>query len=155
MPKPPPTRSAFAWLGWFAADLVLILGFAASGRSTHQSGLSPEGILATAAPFLIACTTAWLVVRAWRAPRRMWPTGVGIWIITAALGLLLRFATGGGMAVSFQLVTLTALGVLLLLPRLVAVLTHRFARHLPGPGAPGRAQGGTVLENPIPMKGHR
>ncbi|WP_049822627.1 DUF3054 domain-containing protein [Arthrobacter sp. H41] len=155
MPKPPPTRSTFPWLGWFAVDLVLILGFAASGRNTHESGLSPAGILATAAPFLIACTTAWLVVRAWRTPSRVWPTGVGIWIITAALGLLLRFATGGGMAVSFQLVTLAALGVLLLLPRLAAMLPHRFGGGAPGPGAPGRAQGGTVLENPIPVKGHR
>ncbi|MBG6182739.1 hypothetical protein IWX65_000672 [Arthrobacter sp. CAN_A214] len=155
MPKPTPTRSRFPRLGWFAADLGLIVVFAASGRTTHDHGLSPAGILATAAPFLIACTAAWLVLRAWRTPTRVWPTGVGIWIITVLLGLLLRSAAGGGMAVSFQLVALAALGVLLALPRLAAMLVRRFAGRSRGTGAPGRPQGGTVLENPIAMKGHR
>ncbi len=117
-----PVHGAWPWL---AVDVAAIVLFAVSGRSTHEHGLSAAGIAATAAPFVVACIAAWVGLRAWRTPRRLWPTGVGIWITTAAGGLLLRFLTGGGVALSFQLVTLTVLGLLLLLPRLLAAAAAR------------------------------
>ncbi|TDK27937.1 DUF3054 domain-containing protein [Arthrobacter crusticola] len=115
-PTPRPTQGLWPWL---AVDVAAIILFAVSGRSTHEHGLSAAGIAATAAPFVVACVAGWLGLRAWRTPRRLWPTGVGIWITTAAGGLLLRFLTGGGVALSFQVVTLVVLGSLLLLPRLL------------------------------------
>jgi hypothetical protein len=105
---------------WLAADLAAIALFAASGRSTHEHGLTVAGIAGTAAPFAGACLGAWAVLRAWRSPRRIWPTAAGIWLITVTGGLLLRFLAGGGVAASFQVVTLMVLGALLLTPRLLA-----------------------------------
>ncbi|WP_051476710.1 DUF3054 domain-containing protein [Arthrobacter sp. Br18] len=154
MQKRPRTRFPFLWLGWFAADLAVIAVFAASGRHTHEHGLGTFGILATAAPFLIACMTAWIALRAWRTPTRVWPTGVGIWLLTVVLGLVLRAVSGGGMALSFQLVTFAALGVLLALPRCAVLLIRRSGGLRARRGAQGRRAGGTVLENPIPTKGH-
>jgi hypothetical protein len=45
-------------------------------------------------------------------------------------GLALRSAFGVGIAVSFQVVTLVVLGILLLLPRVIALLLRR--RHRSG-----------------------
>ncbi|WP_294564881.1 DUF3054 domain-containing protein [uncultured Arthrobacter sp.] len=110
---------------WLAVDIAAIILFAVSGRSTHEHGLSAAGIAATAAPFVAACVAGWMGLRAWRTPRRLWPTGVGIWITTVAGGLLLRFLTGGGVALSFQVVTLVVLGLLLLIPRLLVAAAVR------------------------------
>jgi hypothetical protein len=118
----PAPRAPFAWL---AADLAAIVLFAASGRSTHEHGLTAAGIAGTAAPFAVACLGAWVALRAWRSPRRIWPTAIGIWLLTVAGGLLLRFVTGGGVALSFQAVTLAVLGALLLVPRLMAAARGR------------------------------
>ena len=52
----------------FAIDAVLIVGFAALGRRSHDEGSSLAGILEVAAPFLIAMAVGWLVARAWRSP---------------------------------------------------------------------------------------
>lgn len=120
--SPRPAQGLWPWL---AVDVAAILLFAVSGRSTHEHGLSAAGIAATAAPFVVACVAGWLGLRAWRTPRRLWPTGVGIWITTVAGGLLLRFLTGGGVALSFQVVTLVVLGLLLLLPRLLVAAAVR------------------------------
>ncbi|WP_159801434.1 DUF3054 domain-containing protein [Arthrobacter zhaoguopingii] len=113
---------------WLAVDVAALILFAVSGRSTHEHGLSAAGIAATAAPFVVACVAGWVVLRAWRTPLRLWPTGVGIWITTVAGGLLLRFLTGGGVALSFQVVTLAVLGLLLLLPRVLAAAALRGRR---------------------------
>ncbi|MHA7277589.1 DUF3054 domain-containing protein [Arthrobacter sp. Hz1] len=110
---------------WLAIDLALIIVFAATGRSTHESGLAIFGILSTAGPFLAACLLTWGMTRAWRSPAALWPTGVLIWLGTALGGLGLRALLGGGMAISFQLVAVVVLGVLLLLPRAVTALIMR------------------------------
>lgn len=106
-------------------DALLIVAFAAAGRDTHASGMSVTGILATAAPFLAAWALSWALLRAWRKPFRLWPAGVGIWLGTVGGGLLLRWLGGGGVAVSFQVVTLCVLGAFLLLPRLLGGLLLR------------------------------
>lgn len=132
---PGPRRLAAARLtpALLALDAVLIIAFAAAGRDTHASGMSAAGILSTAAPFLAAWALSWAGLRAWRAPFRLWPTGIGIWLGTVAGGLFLRWLAGGGVAFSFQLVTLCVLGAFLLLPRLLGSLAlRRKAKH---PGA--------------------
>lgn len=119
-------RTGLAAAGWLAADLVLIIGFAATGRSTHESGLAVLGVLGTATPFLAACLLTWGVARAWRAPSAPWPTGVLIWLGTAVGGLVIRAVFGGGMALSFQVVAVLVLGAVLLLPRVVAAVVLRW-----------------------------
>lgn len=120
-----PLRQA---AGWLLADLALVVAFAATGRSTHESGLAILGILSTAGPFLAACLLTWAALRVWRSPATPWPTGVLVWLGTAVGGLALRGLFGGGMAVSFLVVAIAVLGVLLMLPRTVATLLLRRRR---------------------------
>ncbi|WP_081743439.1 DUF3054 domain-containing protein [Arthrobacter sp. H20] len=119
------TRSGRVATGWLLADLVVITVFAATGRSTHESGVAVLGVLGTAGPFLAACLLIWGAGRAWRSPSSLWPTGLLIWLGSAVGGLAIRAVLGGGMAISFQLVAIGVLGALLLLPRAVATLILR------------------------------
>ncbi|MFT4469608.1 DUF3054 domain-containing protein [Arthrobacter sulfonylureivorans] len=108
--------------GSLALDLAAIVLFAAAGRNTHEHGLAVVGILLTAAPFLIGALIGWAVVRGWRRPIALWPTGVAVWLAAVVLGLALRGLAGGGLAVSFQIVTFLVLGALLLGWRALATL---------------------------------
>lgn len=116
-------------LAWTTVDVVLILVFAASGRRTHEHGVSVLGVLETAWPFLTAYALAALVLRTWRSPSVLWPTAVVLWLATVAGGLLLRAVSGEGVALSFQIVTLLVLGAFLALPRAVLHTVRR--RHRP------------------------
>lgn len=95
-------------------DVVLVLVFAAVGRRNHAEGLTAGGVLATAWPFLAGLVAGWLLCRAWRSPARWWPTGVGVWVATVAVGMLLRRASDEGTATSFVVVASVVLAVLLL-----------------------------------------
>lgn len=132
MPSSSTTRSRVSAgpLTWsLIADLVLIVYFATQGRVTHEETNAVAGALATAWPFLTAAAVGWLVTRAWRAPLALWPQGVVIWLVTVAGGLALRGLSGGGLALSFQVVTLLVLGALLLGHRLLGRgLRHWAAR---------------------------
>jgi uncharacterized membrane protein len=109
-----------------AADVVLILVFAAIGRDAHQRAEDVTGVLATAWPFLAGAAASWLVLRAWRAPLALWPAGVGVWLGTVAVGMLLRAATGQTVVLPFVIVALVALAVFLLGYRLLAAGVDRF-----------------------------
>jgi hypothetical protein len=77
-------------------------------------------VLSVAAPFLIALAVGWAAARAWRAPVA-WRTGLVVWPVTVALGMVLRrFAFDRGTATSFIVVASVATGLLLLGWRLVA-----------------------------------
>jgi hypothetical protein len=58
------------------------------------------------------------------------PAGLGAWLGTAGLGMVLRVVAGQGTAVAFVGVALAFLGLFLLGWRLLA----RLVRRLPGPG---------------------
>lgn len=118
----PPGRSRAVIL---ALDVVLIVLFAALGRDTHQHGLDPAGILVTASPFLAACLAGWILLSRRSSPAALWPAGVALWLITVVAGLGIRALFGGGVALSFAIVTLCVLGAFLLLPRLAAHLLAR------------------------------
>ncbi|MET4094236.1 DUF3054 domain-containing protein [Arthrobacter sp. UYCu712] len=109
-----------------AADAALILLFAAIGRDAHQRGEIITGVLATAWPFLAGAAAGWLALRAWRAPLALWPAGVGVWLGTVAVGMLLRAFTGQTVVLPFVIVALLALGVFLLGYRLLAAAALRF-----------------------------
>ena len=98
----------------FGIDAVLILGFAALGRRSHEEGSSVVGVVEVAAPFLIALAVGWLVARAWRSPVAL-GTGVIVWLVTVVGGLALRsLVFDRGIAPAFCIVALLTLGVLLL-----------------------------------------
>lgn len=95
-------------------DLVCVVVFCTIGRRSHAEGITVAGIAETAWPFLTGTVLGWLLIRGWRRPTAVVPTGVVVWVATVAVGMLLRKATGQGTAVSFVVVASTATAILLL-----------------------------------------
>ena len=120
----PISRSSIITAG--ALDAALVLAFAAIGRLSHGESLAGLGV--TYWPFLGGLIIGWLLLRAWRHPRRIVWTGVGIWIATVAGGLLLRLASGQGVQLSFAIVTTIVLGLFLFGWRALAALLRRPGR---------------------------
>jgi hypothetical protein len=98
-----------------AFDVVAVIVFVAAGRRSHDEG--GNALVETAkvaAPFLLALGVAWLVLRAWRRPEAL-RTGAGVWVVTVALGMLLRRTVfDRGTAASFVIVATLVTGALLL-----------------------------------------
>jgi hypothetical protein len=97
-------------------DVALVLVFAAVGRANHVKGVTVLGVIDTAWPFLVGLVLGWATARLlWRD----WPRGVvqavPVWLLTVAVGLLLRVLSGGGGApISFAVVATVVLGIFLL-----------------------------------------
>lgn len=104
-------------------DVVLVIGFTVVGRASHDEG--PAGLLMTAWPFIGGLAIGWLLMRAWRHPRRIVWTGIGIWIATVAGGMLLRVISGQGTAFAFIIVATLVLGVALIGWRAIAKFVVR------------------------------
>lgn len=115
-------------LGTFLFDAVLVLAFAIAGRSTHEEDLDPGGVWGTAWPFLAGLALGWVVALAWRHPLTVWPTGVVVWAGTFVAGMLLRLATGQGVAIAFIIVAALTLAVLLIGWRGITLLVSRRTR---------------------------
>lgn len=97
-----------------AADLVLVLVFAAIGRAEHDKGNVVLGVLDTAWPFLVGTGIGWLLVRQLGKREAVdVGTGITVWLSTVLFGMLLRQLTGDGTAFSFIVVATLVLGVLL------------------------------------------
>jgi peptidoglycan/LPS O-acetylase OafA/YrhL len=107
------------------ADAALILVFAAIGRDAHQRGDVVIGVFSTAWPFLAGAALSWLALRVWRAPLAVWPAGVGVWLGTVTIGMVLRAVTGQTVVLPFVVVALLSLGLLLLGYRLLAAGVRR------------------------------
>ena len=105
-------------------DLCCVAAFVAIGRASHSEGDALAGLARTAWPFLAGLAVGWLCARAWRRPAALVPTGLGVWISTVALGMVLRVVSGHPAAVAFIGVALAFLGLFLLGWRLVV---SRFA----------------------------
>lgn len=110
-------------------DAAAVVLFVAVGRNNHEAGGNPVAeTLRVAAPFLIALAVGWVVARAWQRPDAL-RTGLVIWPITVALGMVLRhWVFDRGTAASFIVVASIATAVLLLGWRLVALLVRRRIR---------------------------
>ena len=72
------------------ADVVGVLVFCTIGRRSHAEGLSAAGVAETAWPFLVGTAIGWLLIRGWRRPTAVVPTGVVVWVCTVAVGMLGR-----------------------------------------------------------------
>lgn len=106
-------------------DVILVVVFVLIGRRSHTEGLTLMGTLETAWPFLAGLTVGWLVFRAWRRPRRIVATGIGVWLSTVIVGMVLRSVSGQGVQLSFVIVTTIVLGVFLLGSRWLTRLALR------------------------------
>ncbi|WP_295839018.1 DUF3054 domain-containing protein [uncultured Microbacterium sp.] len=112
-------------------DVVLVVVFAAIGRATHDGdvlGTLGSGLATTAWPFVAALLVGWLVTRAWRRPTAFVKTGLPVWAITVALGMVLRALSGQGVAVAFVIVATITLALLLLGWRAITRLASRSRR---------------------------
>ena len=108
-------------------DLAAVLLFAATGRNSHDEGITLAGVATTAWPFLVGTALGWLLARAWRRPTALMPTGVVIWISTVVVGIALRLASGQSTELkpSFLVVASVSTAVLLLGWRAGAVALNR------------------------------
>jgi hypothetical protein len=111
-------------------DAGCVLAFVIIGRASHAKGESLAGIASTAWPFLTGLGAGWLATRAWRDPRAISPAGLGAWLGTVAIGMLLRVVSGQGTAAAFIVVALIFLALFLLGWRLTARLLPRFVSRL-------------------------
>lgn len=112
----------------FFADLVLVVIFAVIGRASHNEGILGDaglGLLETVWPFAVALVFAWLVTLAFRRPLAVLRTGVPIWLITVAAGMLLRALSGQGTALAFIIVATLTLLLFLVGWRVVAAAVVR------------------------------
>ena len=100
-------RSAGAGL----ADLACVLLFVVIGRANHHAGGGIVGLWDTAWPFAAGTAVGMLATRYWRRPIAVAPVGVGVWLCTVAIGMLLRVVSGQGTALAFVLVALAFLGL--------------------------------------------
>jgi hypothetical protein len=106
-------------------DTFFVVLFVAIGRKEHEQDSAISGLVHTAAPFLIALAIAWLVLRAWQRPTDP-RTGVGVWAIVVAAGMLLRhFVFDDGTATSFIVVASLFIGFFIVGWRLVFAAIER------------------------------
>lgn len=116
----------------FAADAALVASFAALGRSEHARAATVAGLLETAWPFLTGLALAWVLALAWRQPLGVVRAGVPVWIGAVAIGMLLRLATGQGIAPAFIAVATIVLGAMLVGWRAIAALVRHLSRRSHG-----------------------
>ena len=95
-------------------DCLCVLVFVVIGRASHTTGDTLGGIASTAWPFLCGLLCGWVTARAWRRPLALAPAGVGAWLGTVVIGMLLRLVAGQGTAIAFVIVALAFLGLFLL-----------------------------------------
>lgn len=94
-------------------DVVAIMVFVFIGRRNHDEGTTLGGVVRVAAPFLIGLAVGWIVARAWKAPIST-TTGMVIWPVAVAVGMLLRRAAfHNGTALAFIIVASLFTGLLL------------------------------------------
>lgn len=110
-----------------AIDAVLVVIFAAIGRASHDEN-PIAGLWTTSWPFLAALAVGWIVSLAWRSPASVLRTGVPVWIITVAGGMLLRAVSDQGVKVAFIIVATIVLGIFLLGWRAIAGVLARRVR---------------------------
>lgn len=95
-------------------DIAAIVLFVLIGRRSHDEDNALGEALRVAAPFLIGLAVGWLVARAWKAPTST-TTGMVIWPVTVAAGMLLRrFVFDDSTALAFIIVASIFTGLLLI-----------------------------------------
>ncbi len=102
-------------------DVACVLAFVLIGRANHAEAANAAGLARTAGPFLAGLAAGLAGTRAWRRPAAIVPTGIGAWLATVGIGMVLRVASGQGTAAAFVLVALAFLGLLMLGWRAVAL----------------------------------
>ncbi len=104
MSSTPATPEIWKSIYAFVADAAFVFLFIFIGTRNHDTDTDTAGVFSTAAPFLIALIVGWGALRTWKAPHKV-ANGVGLWLITIVIGMLLRhFAFDKGTAGAFVVV---------------------------------------------------
>ena len=113
----------------FAADVLCVLVFVLVGKVDHETGTAVAAVAVTAWPFLGGLVLGWVVTLAWRTPVRIWPSGVFVWAVTVAGGMVLRLLSGEGTPTSFVVVTASFLAATVLGWRAIArTISRRYPK---------------------------
>lgn len=110
---------------WLGLDVAAVVIFVAIGRHAHHQSGGLGGVATTAWPFLVGVAIGWSVPATRRAPTRLVPAGIIVWVATVAGGTVLRQLSGQGVEALFVVVASVFLGLFLLLPRTLALLAGR------------------------------
>ena len=116
-------------------DVCLVLAFVLIGRASHHHGGGLAALAGTSWPFLTGLAAGEIATRGWRRPAALLPTGVGVWLSTVAVGMILRVVAGQGTAAAFIAVALAFLGLFLLGWRLVVSRVPALRARLEPPSA--------------------
>lgn len=73
----------------FIYDALCVLALVIIGTRNHDTDTGVGGVLYVAAPFWIAMCVGWIITRAHRSSNGT-AIGVLVWVITVALGMVLR-----------------------------------------------------------------
>jgi hypothetical protein len=111
--------------GAAVADLGCVLLFVVIGRANHHAAGGLAGLWDTTWPFATGAVIGLLATRYWQRPAALVPVGVGVWLGTVVIGMLLRVVSGQGTAFAFILVALAFLGLFQLGWRVAVSLTAR------------------------------
>jgi hypothetical protein len=107
------TTRRHAWAIAVGADVVAVVVFVVIGRANHHESDGVRGVWDTAWPFLLGAALGLaLTAYARRTPTSI-GTGVRVWVWTVVIGLVVRGASGGGLAPAFVVVATVVLGVFL------------------------------------------
>ena len=125
----------------YVVDAVLVIVFCMVGRNNHHEGVISAGLFRTLWPFALGLLLGWVVAVAVHArnpgdhqftpvlagfdARELWPAGVWAWLCTLIGGMVLRVASGQGIAFSFVLVAASVLGLFLVGWRALWLLVQR------------------------------
>lgn len=104
----------------FFYDALCVLALVIIGTRNHDTDTGVGGVLYVAAPFWIALVVAWLITRAYKTSAAT-ATGVLVWIITVAVGMVLRnLLFDRGTAAAFIVVASVFLGITMNVWRIIA-----------------------------------
>ncbi|WP_300077433.1 DUF3054 domain-containing protein [Propioniciclava sp.] len=109
-------------------DVVLVVVFAALGRSSHAEMVDAAGLLRTAGPFLVGLGSGWLALVLMRRQGDSVLDGVVLWLAALVGGMLVRRLLGDGTAVAFVVVAASVLALFLIGWRGGAALVARRGR---------------------------
>lgn len=96
----------------------MVVLFAAIGRRSHAEATALSSLFHTAWPFVVGAAIGWIIAFALYRNKfdafLIVPTGIVVWVMTVAVGMVLRAVTGQGTAGSFIVVATLSTAVLLL-----------------------------------------
>lgn len=131
MPEDERRLDARGYSAALLTDAVLVVVFAAIGRATHDGDVLGEaglGLLTTAWPFLVALLLGHVACLSWNRPFSVLRTGLPVWAVTVAGGMLLRWLTDSGTALPFIIVATLTLLVFIVGWRLIVAAVSALRR---------------------------